>query len=336
MNAEIRVDPHVTDVSQDPVTVPEIKRFHDHDGDDSGSGVTVVVMDSGIDTTHDVFSDVAVRAPDPNGMGTGDDVGHGTAVAGLIAQLAPTVEEIIDLRIFGSSGQTGFAEIKTAYNWLFDHTDEIDVVNMSWGARQRVPELDNRQNKLIDKGVQDVTAAGNTGDRGGSPATAKKAFGIGACTIDGTLTRFSSYNPDRDNPDVTALGKNIKLPRASGTSMGSVINENWTMASGTSFSAPITAGYVARYLSEGLSKTVTRFESTARDITGTPEDGEGILDYQQALNEPSQPSPPDPSTTARVFTVPWSQDDLIHVDGNVLDEGEYTISQQELAEVFGN
>lgn len=327
MHATFRVDPHITDVSQDPVTVSEIKRFHNHGGDDAGAGVTIVIMDSGIDTTHHVFSEVSVRAPDPNGMGTGDEVGHGTAVAGLVAQLAPRIDEIIDLRIFGSSGRTGLEQIRTAYDWLFDHVDEIDVVNMSWGARQPIPEIDNRQNKLVDMGVRDVTAAGNTGFLGGSPATAEQAFGIGACTVNGELTRFSSYNPTRDNPDVTAIGKNVKLARANGTSMGQVIDEDWVMASGTSFSAPITAGYVCRYLSEAQTEPAARLEGTARNIPGTPEDGEGIVNYAKAIGQ-------QPSTEAIVQSVPLASNDIIHVDADLIADGRYKIDGDELAAVF--
>lgn len=316
---ELRVDPTITSASN-TATLQDIYDLHNAgpDPDATGKGVTVAVMDTGIDPSHPVFSDVNVTQHDFSGSGKGDQVGHGTAVAGLVSQLAPEAD-IVSLRVFGDSGRTGIQPITDAYDWLLENADAVDICNFSWGATQTVEQINRIHRKVIDAGVRDVTAAGNTGKRGGSPATTQGAFSVGAVTEEGDLTRFSSYNPDRDNPDVAAIGKDVKLARADGTSMGTVIDEDWVKASGTSFSAPITAGLVARYRSKHDGGSMKRFEGSARDIPQTPEDGEGIVDYGRAMKGDSTTKPTAPAKVWEVFGT-----QVVTVDAQWLTPGAYT------------
>lgn len=293
---ELRTDHPIT-TADGIATEKDIQRLHDAlPGNATGKGVTVAVMDSGIDKSHPVFEHTYVEQHDFTGYGNGDAIGHGTATAGLIAQLAPDVE-IIALRIFGDSGTTGLTPIRKAYEWCYNNADRIDICNMSWGARRNVSTINQLHQKLIDNGVRDVVAAGNTGSTSGSPATAMDAYSAGAVDENGHLTRFSSYNPERDNPDVCGLGKNVRLPRADGTSMGSPIDEHWTKASGTSFSAPIVSALTAQYMELGGTKPKVDFQFTARNIPETPEDGEGIADYDDAIKQIGKDTPKSPPET---------------------------------------
>ena len=275
------------------VTMEEIREFHAVDDDDeTGAGRTVVVMDSGIDPTHEVFTSVPeFRLVDCTGSGYGDTNGHGTAVAGQIHRLAPD-SELVALRIFGNEGTTSSSVILRAYEWLLQHADEFDVVNMSWGTTTRSRQLDAVHTNLLENDVRDVVAAGNSGGPGGSPATAQGAFSVGACTISGTLASYSSYNPEFGNPDVCAVGSDCRLARARGTNMGDPLDGKWTKASGTSFSAPVVAGLVARYWERFPEHDIERiaddFEAGARDIPETPEDGNGIVDYSSTLASGSE------------------------------------------------
>lgn len=276
---EIRTDHNITTGQTGPVvTVSDVREIHgfpDPSDDDAptGSGLTVAVMDSGVDESHEVFDDVSVehhnftRAPDE----PYDQVGHGTGVAGLIAQLSPGVEKIVDLRIFGESGSGNSRPIFDAYEWAQSHADELATINLSWDAQMRSPDIDREHAKLMNAGVQDVVAAGNTGDTSGSPATADDAYGIGAMTEAKEMARFSSYNPGAtENPDVVGVGKDVKLPRASGTSMGTVLDEQYVKASGTSFSAPIATAAMNLYIEVVQEASQRAFERTAVDIPGTP------------------------------------------------------------------
>lgn len=313
---ELRVDPNITSADS-TATMQDIYSLHNAEANsDVGSGITVAVMDTGVDDTHPVFEGTTVEHHDFTGNGPGDAVGHGTATAGLVAQLAPGAK-IVSLRIFGDSGKTSMKPIAKAYDWLVQNADSVDVCNFSWGARSNVPALNELHRKAKAAGVQDVVAAGNTGKRGGSPATAKGAFSVGALTQEGALTRFSSYNPQRDNPDVSAIGKDVKLPRASGTSTGTVVDENYVKASGTSFSAPITAGFVARYLTQYEGGVLQAFESSARDIEGTPEDGQGIVDYGRATSRQKTTS------TADAIAFDFLGKDVVQLGADWLETGSY-------------
>lgn len=275
---------HISENDDDLADFEEIKDFHEvHGSDELGRGQTVVVMDSGIDVTHPFLDDVPeIRMVDCTGQGHGDTNGHGTAVAGTVHAIAPEAN-LVSLRIFGNEGTTSDTVILRAYEWLHQHVDEYDVVNMSWGASQPVDLLDATHRSLITKGARDVVAAGNSGREGGSPATAEKAFSAGSVTLEGALSKFSSYNPELGNPDVCAVGQDCKLIRAEGTNMGRPIDEKWTKASGTSFSAPAVAGMVARFWeahpNADVDQIADAFRENARDIEDTVEDGAGIADY---------------------------------------------------------
>ncbi len=276
------------DVSEGIATIEDVRRLHDVPRKGaSGDGVTVVAMDSGVDTSHPVFSDVSVEQVDVTGDGKGDDVGHGTAVLGQVTRIAPGAD-LVSLRIFGGEGSTETNVILRAYEWLHNNTERYDVVNMSWGGREITRQLDRVHNRLVEKGVRDVTAAGNTGEKAGSPGTAERAFSVGACTVEGKMAAFSSYNPERDNPDVAAIGKDNRLAGAEGASMGTDLEGPWVKASGTSFAAPEVAGMVAKLLEArpGLTPkaTMRAFEAGARDIPDQPKDGAGLADYRDTLD----------------------------------------------------
>ncbi|WP_435158384.1 S8 family peptidase [Haladaptatus sp. DFWS20] len=298
ISASLRYEPDfISEEPTDVATIEDVRRLHNiSESAAPGEQQTVVVMDSGIDTSHPVFEGTAVTQVDVTETGGSDDaVGHGTAVAGQVIRLAPA-SDLISLRIFGSEGKTKMNIILRAYEWLHKNHDRYNVVNMSWGAQKQSEKLDQIHSKLIEKGVRDVVAAGNSGAKSGSPATAKGAFSIGACTKDGKMAEFSSYNPNGDNPDVSAIGKDNRLAQANETNMGKQLDGQWVKASGTSFAAPEVAGMVAKYIDTkddwSPDGVLESFESGARDIEGQPKDGAGIVDYQATVDE----TIPDPST----------------------------------------
>lgn len=329
-DAYFRLDPFVTDAAASPVTAGEIREFHDWtDRGGDGAGLTLAVMDSGVDDSHPVFEDVSVTHESFVDSEGWDSVGHGTAVAGLAVELAPQVEEVIDLRVFGGQGRGELGPIADAYQWLIDNADRVDVMNASIGANERVSKLDVLHNRMVRAGVLGVVSAGNSGGLGGSPATAERAFSAGAVTIEGELTRFSAYNPERDNPDVSAVGKNVRLPRAEGTSLGQVIDEQYVKASGTSFSAPILSAAVLQYLSAEFGEVVRTFERSARELPDTPREGAGILDVAAAFDraggrggEGGAGEPPgEGARTTSVEVVDVEGGDVVVLDTDWLEAG---------------
>jgi len=310
----------------------DVLSFHNIPETELDAGdITVVVMDSGVNESHPRFSEDMLQdrvdVTDADGV---DNVGHGTAVAGQIARIAPGVN-VIDLRIFGGNGSSTIKEIVEAYGWLLDNTEKYQFVNMSWGARDRVRKIDQMQNELASRGRLAICAAGNSGEKGGSPATAEKAFSVGSCNERGGMSDFSSYNPDHENPDVTAIGESVVLFRAPGTSMGEPIDEELTVASGTSFSAPNTAGMMIRYAARSIDWTAdslaNRFTEYARDIPGLPRDGHGIADYRAAADG-EKPEPEPRYADASVWN--FIGRDTVFISADWLESGSYRVNREKL------
>lgn len=294
----LTADAYTSERSDQFATIQDVRRVHNVADDDlSGAATTAAVMDSGIADEHPDFKghDVThVDCTDQSQSSASDEVGHGTASSGQVARLADDAA-LVNLRVFGDQGTTGIRPILRAYQWLYDHADEIDVVNCSWGANTQSDTLDNLHNKLVEKGIRDVTSAGNSGTTAGSPATAKQAFTVGACTEHKTVAPFSSYNPGT-NPDVTAVGVDCRLARAPGTSMGVPLSDIRTKASGTSFSAPEVTGLTLRYIEANSDATPAEmkaaFVDNAEPIPNTPREGAGLVDYGASVDIDPNPLVP--------------------------------------------
>jgi len=328
---EIRTDEPITTADTANLTPEDARSLHDWAGVEVGEDpVRVVVMDSGIHedvvANHPWFDGVdVVERYDATGTGTGGDaVGHGTGVASIYAKNAPKVE-LIDVRIFGNKGRASWSTIRDAYEWLIDNADEFDIVNMSWGSSENVPNINALHDRLLDKGVQDVVAAGNTGSDGGSPATARTAFSAGAVDANGDLTRFSSSDPNRDNPDVSAAGQNVKMARAPGTSMGTPLDEDFVKASGTSFAAPYTGAAYVLGFHVAQTDWDTVFEKVAPDIPGTEGDGDGLLKLAPALKKRGVEDNPE----ADVSNWSFVGNDVVYIDADWIPDGVSTAVRTE-------
>ena len=319
MHARI-VESGVEVAETDTASIEEIRALHSIPPNESpraGDPPMVVVVDTGLDPTHPVFADTTVRCEDFTGDGPQDGFGHGTAVAGQIARIAPEAT-IVSLRVLSANGSGSMSDILSAYEWIYQHANEIDVVNMSLGFPDKVPTIDRIHNEMIAQGVRDTVAAGNTGGPGGSPATATRAFSMGACNVDGDLASFSSYDSGYDNPDVTAVGANCRMAQAENTTMGRDLDGPFVAANGTSFAAPIGAGVIARYLNRGIDPTQSiprTFEEHADDVADTPRDGAGVLDYTGVIDDAT-------TTTAHVYSLLNQNNDSIYLESNWLPAGQ--------------
>jgi minor extracellular serine protease Vpr len=165
----------------------------------TGRGVTIGVIDTGIDYDHPDLKrnyagghDLVDGDEDPmetKGIGVKSTL-HGTHVAGIIAAngrmrgMAPEAK-IIAYRALGPGGSGTTEQVIAAIDQAIE--DKVDILNLSLGNDVNGPDLpiSLALNKAVDSGVTAVTSSGNSGPNRwtvGSPGTASKAISVGAST----------------------------------------------------------------------------------------------------------------------------------------------------------
>lgn len=170
----------------------------------TGKGVVVGVVDTGIDYNHpdlqhnytggydlvDLDEDPMETLPE-EGMATN----HGTHVAGIIAAngrlqgVAPDAE-LRAYRALGPGGSGTSVQVIAAMEQAVK--DGVDVLNLSLGNSVNGPDYPTSTavNRAAELGVAVVIANGNSGPNNwtvGAPATATKAFAVGAFANEHTL-----------------------------------------------------------------------------------------------------------------------------------------------------
>ena len=232
-----------------------------------GTGATVAVLDTGYDPTHPDLEGQVKGAVDFTGTSEPaiDDNGHGTHVADIIAGtgagsdrgegtgVAPGAALLIG-KVLDASGSGSYDQIIAGMEWAA-HSG-ADVVNISLGAEPTdgTDPLSQAVDQLTDEtGTLFVIASGNAGPDEGTvlnPGTAASALTVGAVDKHDAAAWFSSRGPrlgeDRLlKPEIVAPGVDIIAARAKGTSLGNLLDENYTSLSGTSMASPHVAGAAA-------------------------------------------------------------------------------------------
>ncbi|MDR7078609.1 minor extracellular serine protease Vpr [Neobacillus niacini] len=164
----------------------------------TGKGVTVGVIDTGVDYTHPDLKrnfaggrDLVDNDADPMETKTlGRTTVHGTHVAGIIAAngklkgVAPEAK-IRAYRALGPGGGGTTENVLAAIEQAIK--DKVDIMNLSLGNDINGPDLpiSLALNRAVEKGIVAIAASGNSGPNVwtvGSPGTASKAISVGAST----------------------------------------------------------------------------------------------------------------------------------------------------------
>ncbi len=264
----------------------------------SGDGRGVVnvdigIMDTGIDLNHpdlNVYRQVTFVSGTSSGN---DDNGHGTAVAGIAAAkdnsqgvvgLAPGAR-LWAIKVLDSNGIGSSSNIIKGIDYVTQHANEIDVVNLSFGAVGQNKALHSAIIKSVAAGVTYTAAAGNEAIDASSvfPAsypeviavsaivdTDGKCGGIsGISTTVGKDDSFASFSNYGSVIDLAAPGVLIKT-----TAKGS----SYITFSGTSVSTPHVTGAVALYKSEHPGASPSDIRNALRSLGSSPSttcDGKG-------------------------------------------------------------
>jgi serine protease len=274
----------------------------------TGTGVTVAVIDSGVDASH---PDLAGHVLTGYNVMTGkagastDAFGHGTHVAGTIAavtgngvgvaSVAPDAK-ILPIKVLGDDGKGYMSDTATGIIYAADHG--ANVINMSLGATSQVAAVTNAIAYARSKGVVVVAAAGNY-RADGSPTTWPGAdagvIGVAATDSNDKVAGFSNAG---SYVDVAAPGVNIASTYP--VSLGS-----YTMMSGTSMASPHVAAVAAliEAYRPGLSpdQVEKAIEGTALDLGTTGRDndyGYGRVNAAAALTAAASMTPAPKTSSA--------------------------------------
>ncbi|MEU0094504.1 S8 family serine peptidase [Kribbella sp. NPDC006257] len=229
----------------------------------TGKGVSVAVLDTGIDKTHPDLATQVAGEKNFTDEQTGDFVGHGTHVASTIAGTAAASAgkykgvapdaKLYDGKVCELDGCPDSA-LLAGMEWAAKEV-KAKVVNFSIGG-QDTPEIDPLEqavNKLTaETGTLFVIAAGNSGPGVGSiesPGSADAALTVGAVDKQNQLADFSSRGPRLGDgavkPDVTAPGVDIVAAKSKDSQIGEPVGQYYLKLSGTSMATPHTVGAAA-------------------------------------------------------------------------------------------
>ncbi len=274
-----------------------------------GTGITVAILDTGIDPTHQDFAGkITDQQNFTDDADTVDHYGHGTHVASIIAGTgaasngkytgaAPGAKLMIG-KVINEHNAGAESWIIAGMEWAAEH--HARIVNMSLGGNPT--DGTDPMSEALDElsaqyGTLFVVAAGNNGTDAQNittPGAASDALTVSAVDKSDAMASFSSRGPragDRAlKPDLAAPGVDITAARAAGTSLGDPVNDYYTKLSGTSMATPHVAGAAAILAEQHPDWTGSQLKaalmSTAKDDGFTAfEQGSGRVDVARAFSQ---------------------------------------------------
>lgn len=222
-----------------------------------GAGVTIAIVDSGVDATHPDLAANIVAGWNfyDNNSNTADVTGHGTAVAGAAAAVSNNgagvsgvagAAKIMPLRVSDTGGGATGSAIAQALTYAADHG--VRVANVSFAGVPGNTTIQSAAQYMKGKGGLVVVAAGNNGiNENITPTTTM--ISVSSTESTDLLSTFSSYG---SYVAVSAPGDYIWS-----TTRGGGYGQWW----GTSFASPVAAGVVALMMSARPDLPNTQIES---------------------------------------------------------------------------
>ena len=248
-----------------------------------GSGVTVAVIDTGIDGMHVGLDDMdddnstddpkiigfydPVNNPDKvNGTEVFpyDDQGHGSHCAGTVAGTgAPSYDHpgmapgafLVGVKVLDAGGSGSFAVVMAGMQWTVDYRYEFNIraASMSLGGPGAIEwtsseedSVNRMSNEMVRAGITMLIAAGNSAVSAqiGTPGSSEDAITVGALDKDTSIAIYSSQGPTEEG----RIKPNLAFVGSDVMSVAHNTGDGYVAFSGTSMATPGTAGTVALML----------------------------------------------------------------------------------------
>jgi serine protease len=264
-----------------------------------GQGVTVAVVDTGI-ACYDGGG--FTKGTDLNGTRcvegynyvgknklAADDQGHGTHVAGTIAQTTNNghgvaglayCAQLMPVKVLSSRGSGTMADVGEGIRFAADHGAQ--VINLSLGASRGAKVVKDAVDHALAKGVVVVAAAGNSGGSVGYPAAYPGVIAVSATDSKDKLAWFSSRGKE-----VVIGAPGVNVTQQTICQGGKNKCEIFGAFNGTSMASPHVAGVAAMLVSEGLTDS-DAVRSALVDNADKKDDpkqfGAGILNADRATS----------------------------------------------------
>ncbi|MEU3502882.1 type VII secretion-associated serine protease mycosin [Streptomyces hundungensis] len=280
----------------------------------TGSGITVAVIDTGVDPNNPNLSGQVLPGRDFSEGQPGDAHvdydGHGTSMATLIAGrgsadgtegpfgLAPGAK-ILPVRMPKSGEATNQAEGNKRFNKVapeairYAADQNAKVINISMGRNEGSPQLTAAVKYALDKGALVFAAVGNSGDVNNEveyPGATPGVVGVSAVGKDLRRTTESEHGPQ---VDMAAPGEDIVHACNGGTGL--------CKSHGTSDATALASASAALIWSKHPAWTNNQVLRVMLNTIGAPTDGSkrndsigyGIVRPRVALEDPGDPGPAD-------------------------------------------
>ncbi|MDF0373312.1 type VII secretion-associated serine protease mycosin [Streptomyces sp. KA12] len=282
-----------------------------------GKGITVAVLDTGVDDEHPDLAGQVLPGKDLIGFGAerGDRSWalHGTAMAGIIAGrgngpgrgdgvlgVAPEAK-ILPVRVILESGDPSRSKARESrgtaladgIRWATDHG--ADVINLSLGddseSAHPEPGEDAAVQYALGKGVAVVASAGNSGDKGDRASYPAAYPGVIAAAAVDRYGTHAAFSTRRWYATVSAPGVDIVVPNPDG---------HYYIEWGTSAASAYVSGAVALVRAAHPGLTPAQIKTLLTDTAGNaPEGGRddargyGLVDPAAAIAAGAKPRPDD-------------------------------------------
>ena len=238
----------------------------------TGRGVSVAIIDSGIDATHPDLRGRVVESVEARVEGkrinfdtsaTGDSAGHGTACAGIITKIAPDVQ-LHSVKVLGAAGIGDGQAFLAGLEYAIKH--RYRVINLSLGTTK--PQFFSPLHDLLDRAYQAgciIVAAANNLPHPSFPSVFSSSL-ISVIKSDDTDPLNFGFRFG-EVIELTAPGVNVRT---------AWLDHGYRNLTGNSFACPHIVGVIALLLEKHPEMTPFQVKSALYALARENQDREAV------------------------------------------------------------